>query len=825
MKHIYKSLLAAVAALPVLASCVEEKIEKGAPENDSYGVYFETLSAARKSVEFDPAEKAELTFKAFRTSENDEITVPIVMSATAAGVDASEIFTASEITFKEGATETEFTVSFPKAELGTTYTCSVSCEDENYVKVYSQNPTSFSFSVTRVKWNLVVGPNKEEYGSWKDDILSSAFSLSAKYCVNDKIQIYEREDKKGYYRIQDVYNPYMLAKFWNNQYPDSEFEENCTPGTYSYIDATNPDKVWLPVQTTGATIGSDGYIEFASFCSENGFSGNSMYGTMEKGVIKFPVQGVGINFTVTGGWYYGNSSGNLVIVLPGCKDNDYSLAVQTGLSEDGKVPFLITMGADLAKANYKFYSGKIADADIYFKALEVARDAKADFVTQTSTLSTTLEATGVYTLVVAGLDAKGDMQIYKSVEFSYVAADDEVPVVLECGIGSAAKYAPSGYSTDNTVEAWMYGKDLTAVKFAAVKAADLKVNPDACFAALLKTAPVSAEVLEKINTTGYATPVSKLLPGTEYAILVYATNGYEEELFMSEETIFTTGDPLPIYQQFIYSDYIDELEPKSENEFIGTWNLYATDLFGKLGMREYVGKAVISDSELADEGPDDNGLYDEYLTVKGLAGPYAAKAGFDDAMTFDLYGGCLYNASETTNDGKTTTYVLQSDGKAFNGAYLQYFIPVMDGYYAFVCISKYQSTYDFRGIGFLIDGGFAAGYIDYLLVDPAKDDNGLAPKASAKASKAACRIADEIVSGIKVPYRPVEYELLGNANLGRERASKNEPSVRLYMPDFAVEGVPAVKAASAKVESYSGDAFKVSASKELKIREDLRIAK
>lgn len=815
MKNIYKSLLAAVAALPVLASCVEEKIEKGAPENNSYGVYFETLSAARKSVEFDPAEKAELTFKAFRTSENDEITVPIVMSATAAGVDASEIFTASEITFKEGATETEFTVSFPKAELGTTYTCSVSCEDENYVKVYSQNPTSFSFSVTRVKWNLVVGPNKEEYGSWKDDILSSAFGLSAKYCVNDKIQIYEREDKKGYYRIQDVYNPYMLAKFWNNQYPDSEFEENCTPGTYSYIDATNPAKVWLPVQTTGATIGSDGYIEFASFCSENGFSGNSMYGTMEKGVIKFPVQGVGINFTVTGGWYYGNSSGNLVIVLPGCKDNDYSLAVQTGLSEDGKVPFLITMGADLAKANYKFYSGKIADADIYFKALEVARDAKADFVTQTSTLSTTLEATGVYTLVVAGLDAKGDMQIYKSVEFSYVAADDEVPVVLECGIGSAAKYAPSGYSTDNTVEAWMYGKDLTAVKFAAVKAADLKVNPDACFAALLKTAPVSAEVLEKINTTGYATPVSKLLPGTEYAILVYATNGYEEECFMSEETIFTTGDPLPIYQQF---DNIDEsLLAKSKDDFLGKYNLYAVNADNKSGLREYITTVTISDAGVQGEGEDALSL----VAIENFWGDCETELGIDGTTYMEYYGGVLYQLPNLYGDcqgqyaGWYAALLTVCDAGSFgpDANYTMYGGYVMDGYISF--FSNHE-TYDFNSFRlqvfsdeYVTSLGYWDLYNQLLLVAVDKDDNGVAPKPAKR----------------QTSIRPVGYELLGNANFGRERASKDEPSVRLYMPDFMVEGVPAVKAASAKVESYSGDAFKVSASKELKIREDLRIAK
>ena len=267
-------MLAVMASLPFLASCVQDLVEKGEPENDSYGVYFGTLTAAQKSVEFDPAEKAELTFTAFRTVEDDDITVPVVVSATGAEKDASSLFTASTVKFEEGQKETTFTVSFPEAELGVTYSVSVSCKDEKYVKIYSQTPTSVSFNVTRVKWNLVKGPNGEEYGSWKDDIMSSLFGLPVLFPVNDKIQIYERDDKKGFYRIPDVYNPYMVAKFFGGQYSEKEIEESCTPGLYAYIDATNPDKVWLPVQESGVVISNDGYITYATLCMENGFSGS-----------------------------------------------------------------------------------------------------------------------------------------------------------------------------------------------------------------------------------------------------------------------------------------------------------------------------------------------------------------------------------------------------------------------------------------------------------------------------------------------------------------------------------------------------------------------
>lgn len=79
----FTKIFVAVAALSLLfSSCVREKIEVGEPENDSYGVYFETLSPAQSSFELDPAEEAVLTFKAFRQKKDGDITVPLKLTAT-----------------------------------------------------------------------------------------------------------------------------------------------------------------------------------------------------------------------------------------------------------------------------------------------------------------------------------------------------------------------------------------------------------------------------------------------------------------------------------------------------------------------------------------------------------------------------------------------------------------------------------------------------------------------------------------------------------------------------------------------------------------------
>ena len=787
MKQIYKTMLAVMASLPFLASCVQDLVEKGEPENDSYGVYFGTLTAAQKSVEFDPAEKAELTFTAFRTVEDDEITVPVVVSATGAGKDASSLFSASAVKFNDGQKETTFTVSFPEAELGTTYSVSVSCKDEKYVKIYSQTPTSVSFKVTRVKWNLVKGPNGEEYGSWKDDILSSLFNLPVLFPVNDKIKIYERDDKKGFYRIPNVYNPYMVAKFFGGQYSEKEIEESCTPGLYAYIDATNPDKVWLPVQESGVVISNEGYITYASMCQENGFSGSSSYGTMTNGVIRFPLKSVLVDFSVAGGWYYANTSGNLVIVMPGCKDNDYSLSIATDLSNNGVTPVEIEMGADLAKTKYKFYEGKVAAADLPFEALAISRDEEAAFVEESGVVDASFEKTGVYTVIAAGVDAKGEMQAYKSAEFSYVAADDEVPVVLSCGIGSAAKYVPQGYKTDNTVEVYVYGKDLVEVKLAAVKLTDMITNQKGCIQTLLQTKSVDAKTLELINTTGYAGPVTGLLPGTEYILLAYASNGYEEDLFMSEESISTTGDPLPIYQQF--EDVDEELLPETKDKYYGSYNLYAVNGENKTGLRDYICTVKISDG-----GYDEANKMD-LVKVENFWGEVADYYAVDATTNFAFSGGVLIQLPNFYGQsGKNPAYYAAlmtfCDAGSFGpGESTMYGGYVIDGYISF--FSRY-SNYDFNTIAFYIFGdaeysttlGTAEYYEQLLLVDATKDDNGIVPAPKSKKAHTLTK---------------VDYTLLSGSAFATKERVKREPSIKVYTPDFKVVGTPAAKPANAKV--------------------------
>lgn len=104
-----KYFLYALIATFVFAGCSDDPTyTRGESEADGcYGVYFPSQDNAA-DLELDPADPTVLTFTAMRTNDADAITVPVTVTGS-----EDAIFSASEISFDDGATETTFQVSFP----------------------------------------------------------------------------------------------------------------------------------------------------------------------------------------------------------------------------------------------------------------------------------------------------------------------------------------------------------------------------------------------------------------------------------------------------------------------------------------------------------------------------------------------------------------------------------------------------------------------------------------------------------------------------------------------------------------------------------------
>lgn len=724
MKNIFRTLFCLAAVSTVLFSCKENEPYEWA-EGDvagCYGVYFPAQEAAG-SHSLDPTQDPVATFTVKRTNTDGAITVPVVATYSEDG-----IFTMTPVQFENGQSETTFTLSFPGAVAGTTYKASFEIQDPQYASKYNSNPIALDYTVLIEKWNSI------GKGMWRDDFVTSLFKVEN---VEYEVEILENEMTPGFYRV--VY-PYDSKYPYNG---DGDWDSSQT--YYFEIHAEKPNQVWIPVQNSGMNWGY-GYMWMGSYAGYQIVNkGKSLadvadyLGKLEKGVITFPTKSLlfGMEDYNDFALYYANTNGMFRLCLPGAVLTDWSIKVEAGETSEGVMPVALTLGADVAKVKYAVYEGTLSATQISNKTAGITDGSEANVseyvpVEGQNVIGVTLEKTGVYTLVAVTFDASGEAHESASVEFDYVAKGDEVPVDVHCGLTVTDKYTPEGYTSENSLEYYIYGKDLKDVKVGIFSQFDMS-DVQACVKALMESKSVSASVLAEINDKGVTDIASGLSPGTTYYLLVWASNGYESDIVSAIAT--TNGDPLPVYMKYTYASYDEEFEPKSESVLFGTYNLYGIDTYGKLGMREYLGKAVIADSSTPDEGPDDDGYRDEYITIKGLGGPACVEAKVDDTMEFDLYAGCFYNAAATTVDGNTAVYSFAlGNGKFYEAAYVTYGIPVLDGYYAIVSTSNYYSSYNFSGYGFYnpeVDAEYIfAAYYDYLLVDPAKDDNGLAPKAA-----------------------------------------------------------------------------------------------
>jgi hypothetical protein len=731
MKNIFKTLLCLAAVSTALISCGEkyEPYEWG--EDDAagcYGVYFPTQNS---DLTLDPTDPTTATITVARAVTTGAITVPVSVA------DTSGIFTVTPLSFEDGQKESSFDVSFDKTAVGVTYLVSFEITDPQYASKYNDSAIALDFTVTREKWNNL------GQGTWYED---GYFAFTAPVPVT----IYQNDGDHNSYRVE-------MKNEDGNLYTDKqdtyfEFELLQKGGTLADQKITTAGLVYFSIFSTGyynsnypsAPIWFVHPSAFSSYASEEYWQYNKVVQYKEDGTpaaIQFApyyyINGVG-------GWNYSQQDGVISLVFPGAVLVDYSIEVAAGETAEGVMPISLTLGADVANVKYAVYEGSLSATQVSNKANGIIAGTEENIseykpVEGANVFGVELAATGVYTIVAVSYDAEGNAQNSASAEFCYVAKGDTRPVDVNCGVAATDKYTPEGYTSENSLEYYVYGQDLTDVKIGVFTQVEM-VDSDACVASLKKSKSVSSSVLKEINDKGYVGIAKQLSPGTKYYLLVWASNGYESSVISANAT--TGGDPLPVYMSYNYKSYDEEFAPGKEAALYGTYNLYAVDLFGKSGMREYVGKAVIADSATATEGPDDYGYYDEYITIKGLGGATCVKAGVDDTYEFDLYAGAsFYNVGKTTVDGKTEVDVYASgNGKCYSSGYVTYGIPVADGYYAIVSASDYANSYNFSGYCFYnksVDANnYMCAYANYLLVNPEKDNNGLAPKSvEAKVAK------------------------------------------------------------------------------------------
>ena len=624
--------ISAIFALSAI-SCQEElKYQPGEPDHENcYGVYFPSQNGTG-DLQIEPTDSRVLTYTVRRTNTDGELHVPVKI------VDTAQVFSVTEIHFKDEEPVAELQVYFPSIELGKTYECTLQIDGDEFVSKYSQNSSSLRFSVTMIKWNTLLGPNGETTGKYRDAVFQDWFSVSDAN-AECNVQIQERDDMPGYYRIFDVYGAnYMSALFGGNM------SSNCVYQSYMYINATDPDKVWIPTFKCGLILHSDyGEISIGSYVTENaadfGASISSVYGTLREGVIEFPSGALQMKLEMLG-WYSANATGKHRIILPGYSAKDYHVELTAGVSdENGKLPVKVDFGKDVSQVWMATYEGTLTEtaaAEMAQQMLAGTADAEITKVKKEATYDFSFEKTGMYSVVAIALDASGNIKSSANIAFGYLSAADAMTdakqVIVTCGLTVSDKYAQEGLTAKNSLELYINGKNIQRLHAGIYEKSQWDRDSLSLINEIRGT-QFSKSYLDLVNGTGLSLKQGYLVPGTEYVLVVEAYNGYREKLFVANAT--TDGKWDPRLAHYDLGDINTDLIPANQDGYYGNYRYYGIEA-GRYS-REYLGDASVY------VGSGDMTGY-TYATIEGLFPN--ARENFnmkDDRLTFIYLDGFLYN--------------------------------------------------------------------------------------------------------------------------------------------------------------------------------------
>ncbi|MCF0176852.1 MAG: hypothetical protein HUJ94_08435 [Bacteroidales bacterium] len=598
MKRILKYISAALV-LTLSAACNQEAYEKGEFEDpDCYGVYFPRQSTAT-TIEIEPGGMLEARYVVRRTSILDEITVPVKIT-----VSEEDIFFVEPIHFDAGEDETSFAINFPEAKNGVEYTLDIDIVDPKYVSIYGSRTTSLSISLLIANWKSL------GMGKWRDDIVSSMYAPPHPN-VEIEVEIFEREDLPGYLRMKPYTSDFINALF------DVTME---TENKWIYIDATNPEEVFIPHQGTGMTLSQEqGELIIASY-SDDDFSidaSDCQYGTMVEKVITFPERGILCRldkYMEADEWAYANVGGLQRIILPGGRVYDYSVKLVKHDPQDGKVDIDVSFGQDVSYVRYAVFEGTLSDGDVSLNAqsLDAGELSFADEVVSDSravSLSPT-QGTGLYTLVACCYDANGSMQGYEGIHFGYIAAGEDLPLKLRAGLELTDEYTGKGMTSANSVRFYAYGEDIESIEYGLYKKSKIAGKD---YGTLLDQSgtKMNKEDLEAVNNKHFSAMLSGLNGDSEYTLLLRAYNGYYSRIL--DVSVHTLGRFNPILETYEYSDFTDL--QFSKNELTSTkWHLYATDLLDDDDNphRKFIGEVTIQKDDY------DDGAAIDYFGLTGF---------------------------------------------------------------------------------------------------------------------------------------------------------------------------------------------------------------
>ena len=762
-------ILAMMAMLSFAAiSCTpEEEYQKGELDVEGcYGVYFPSQEVSSKTITLDPKDKRRVKITVARElSDVDfDITVPVEISG-------DEIFEVEDIVFEGGAASTSFYISFPDAEIGKKYTCTVEVTDPQYVSNYRTKANYITLNVVVVSWDEIGTGMFYDY-NFSNSQTGEPMSVETK--------IYKNSNESNLFRVDDPYSAFMKgAGAASSTAAPEYFEFRVLQRGQEFVAFDGADAVTIPVDdlvhyepifTAYADPSyGDAYLYHPSLL--NGYEDPMTW--YDNRVLSWQdaartLPGV---VQLAPSLYFPNAGGyapaiSAMIVFPGAKLTDYTMNIVAGLSENGEVPVTVTLGEDVAKVKYAVFSGELGTAKLTEKTDGIiAGTVTCETFTKSGEYKIKgLKTTGLYTLVAVAFDDNGKSVAHTSLVFGFLKEGETNPVSINCGIIVSDKYAPEGHTSENSLEFYIYGSDIKTAYYGLYRKKDVEEKFESVLVDLKSVAASEAEI-EAINGNGLTDVFIRLNSGMEYVLVVCASNGFEEKIITAEAKLNGEINPL----QMSYD--LDMLSPaETKADYCRTWTFWSgtPDSNGRVE----VAPVTITDggSEMIDVEYEDGTTGQEeieFLKVKGFWQP-VVDAGYltDDTMKWQYYAGAIVPIHGTVGTFKSNgeTYSLNmlsfftsGSGGFADGAVCGAFTE--EGHIAFVDMETgmYDSEGDwwFSSLG-VFDSknnyqGDMISYDEMMFVDDSKLKNN-------KSAVPAHSMLKQVKKNFQKNYNYVEYK-------------------------------------------------------------------
>lgn len=430
--HLFTTILLLAVTTLTLGSCTEE-YEYTATTVEGEQVYFSNTLPS--TIELSATENS-VTVPVNRIDRDGDLTIPLTVSVP----EGSSLTVSNQVTFAAGDSVAYITINYDPntIEYGKYDQVTVSLSDASFSTPYGSS--SYTFNAGLSEWVTMSGT-----ATYRDGLMAESYGLDV---LSYPVEIQENVLTEGMYRIV---NPYGTGTEFFKEYGDdgngtfTTYDEN---DHYLIIDATDPDFVYVYGDNEDGSFTpgikyndeTNEHLLFYSYVTYYQVGGGydietikanapNIFGKLEDGVITMPAQSflMELNTDHIGGgsdgkMYYGNTTGQFAIALPGYSIRDYSASfVYTGrFSNPDNVSYAqgtITLGGDVAMAKYVL----AADGDDINAIVEGVENGSIEAyeLTASGNVSVPVEEGGYYTMVILTYDAQGEVQGTYTFEFAY----------------------------------------------------------------------------------------------------------------------------------------------------------------------------------------------------------------------------------------------------------------------------------------------------------------------------------------------------------------------------------------------------------------------